>query len=160
MDVTTGVLEECYTKNAEALVRFAASQVGWADADDVVATAVLGVLRRPDGEVSDMKSYLYRSVTNAAAKQWRSTNRRHDREDRAFTAPISGWGDAQVTDREVALIAGLAALSMQQRAVIHLTYWEDLTPATIAGRLGVSEGTVRQQLARARAHLRSEISGA
>jgi DNA-directed RNA polymerase specialized sigma24 family protein len=38
--------------------------------------------------------------------------------------------------------------------VIYLTYWEDQSPAQIAGLLEVSEGTVRKQLARARDHLR------
>jgi len=46
---------------------------------------------------------------------------------------------------------------MQQRAVIHLTYWEDLTPSVVATRLGVSEGTVRRQLARARDRLRKVL---
>ena len=48
----------------------------------------------------------------------------------------------------------LANLSPQQRAVVYLTYWEDLTPAQIAELLEVSEGTVRKQLARAREQLR------
>ena len=37
---------------------------------------------------------------------------------------------------------------------MYLTYWEDLAPQTIANLLGVSEGTVRKQLARARDQLR------
>jgi RNA polymerase sigma-70 factor (ECF subfamily) len=45
-------------------------------------------------------------------------------------------------------------LSPQQRAVVYLTYWDDLTPAQVAVLLAVSEGTVRKQLARARVHLR------
>ena len=48
----------------------------------------------------------------------------------------------------------LASLSEQQRAVVFLTYWEDLSPAQVADLLGVSDGTVRKQLARAREHLR------
>ena len=48
----------------------------------------------------------------------------------------------------------LAGLSPQQRAVVYLTYWDDLTPAQVAALLGVSEGSVRKQLARAREQLR------
>ena len=49
----------------------------------------------------------------------------------------------------------LAQLSEQQRAVVYLTYWEDLA----SGRRSpvcssVSDGTVRKQLARARDQLR------
>ncbi len=52
----------------------------------------------------------------------------------------------------------LDALSVQQRAAIHLAYWEDLPAAEIAQILGVGEGTVRRHLARGRAKLRKVIS--
>ena len=45
-------------------------------------------------------------------------------------------------------------LSPRQRAVVYLAYWDDLDPAAIAQVLGVSEGSVRRHLARARAALR------
>lgn len=45
-------------------------------------------------------------------------------------------------------------MSPRQRAVVHLTYWEDLTTATIAERLGVSVGTVKRH--RSRAHEKLE----
>lgn len=48
----------------------------------------------------------------------------------------------------------LAHLSPQQRAVAYLAYWYDQTPLQIAELLGVREGTVRKQRARAREHLR------
>ncbi len=44
-------------------------------------------------------------------------------------------------------------LSTQQRAIVFCTYWEDLSIPAVAGRLGVSEGTVRRQLARAKSKL-------
>ena len=48
-------------------------------------------------------------------------------------------------------------LSVQQRAVIVLTYWDDLKPASIAELLGVSEGSVKRQLARARSRLKETL---
>lgn len=48
----------------------------------------------------------------------------------------------------------LQQLSGQQRVMVYLTYWHDWDPATIAATLDVGEGTVRKQLARARARLR------
>jgi RNA polymerase sigma-70 factor, ECF subfamily len=142
---------ECYEKHADALVRFAASQVGWADADDVVSAAVLGVLGG-SGEPDDLTAYLYRSVANACHSHWRTVERRSKRET-AFSF-AAGHGGPPDDERVDVLLAGLARLSPQQRAIVHLTYWEDLTPATIGARLGVSEGTVRRQLARARDRLR------
>jgi RNA polymerase sigma factor (sigma-70 family) len=52
----------------------------------------------------------------------------------------------------------LSSLSIQQRAVIVCAYWLDLDPARTAELLGVSEGSVRKQLARARAHLKEELA--
>ncbi len=42
--------------------------------------------------------------------------------------------------------------------MIYLTYWEDLTPAAVAETLGIGEGSVRKQLARAREQLRTVLS--
>lgn len=50
--------------------------------------------------------------------------------------------------------AVLSVLSDQQAAVVFLTYWSDLRPVEVADVLGVREGTVRKQLARARKRLR------
>ena len=142
-------MAECYEKHADALIRFAATLVGPSDAEDVVSTAVLGVLRSAVDSDDDLRPYLYRSVVNAARQQWRTMDRRNRREALAV-GPLS----APPPDEPHPEIArSLARLSPQQRAAIHLAYWEDLTPATVALRLGVSEGTVRRQLARARRRL-------
>lgn len=150
-------LADCYDEYSEALVRFAASQVGWSDAEDVVSAALAGVLAGGTADVLNMRAYLYQAVANAGAKHWRSTSRRQRREH-AFQLPIASPGDQGETDEtQEALLSALADLSVQQRAVIHLTYWEDLTPSAVANRLGVSDGTVRRQLARARAKLRDVL---
>ena len=54
-------------------------------------------------------------------------------------------------------MAALAGLPLRQRAVVFLTYWADLTPAAVAVELGISEGSVRQHLARARRTLRRTL---
>jgi RNA polymerase sigma-70 factor, ECF subfamily len=148
-------LEECYAKHGDALLRFAASQVGVSDADDVLSAAVLGVLRHT-GEIADIRSYLYRAVANASRKHWRSRRRRQHRE--TFLVPVPEGTTTECQDPWIDVILGaLNLLSVQQRAVLHLTYWEDLTPGVVAQRIGVSEGTVRRQLARARNRLRTVL---
>ena len=52
------------------------------------------------------------------------------------------------------VLAAVAGLSVRQRAVVFLTYWEDLRPAETARRLGLGESTVHRYLARAEAKLR------
>jgi RNA polymerase sigma-70 factor (ECF subfamily) len=55
------------------------------------------------------------------------------------------------------ILDAVLALSVQQRAVVVLTYWADLTPAAIGELLDISEGSVRRHLARARKRLREVL---
>jgi RNA polymerase sigma factor (sigma-70 family) len=52
------------------------------------------------------------------------------------------------------LVRALAGLSPQQRAVVVLSYFEDLTETDTAAALGCSVGTVKAPHSRAIAHLR------
>ena len=40
-------------------------------------------------------------------------------------------------DVDVDVLAAVNTLSVQQRASVVLTYWEDLTPAEVGSRLGI-----------------------
>ncbi len=151
-------LAEYYAKHGDALVRFAATQVGASDAGDVVWAALLGVPRRGVKDVHDTRASLYRAVANASLKHWRGLGRSQRRD--VALVPDGAWRDPAGQDPQgERLIDALRSLSVQQRAVVHLTYWEDLTPAVVAERLGVSDGTVRRQLARARSRLRKVLDG-
>jgi RNA polymerase sigma factor (sigma-70 family) len=55
------------------------------------------------------------------------------------------------------VLEAVSRLSLRQRAVIVLTYWNDLDPASVAGLLRISEGAVRSHLARARALLKEYL---
>lgn len=144
---------EAYEKYASELVRFATGLVGPDDAPDVVADAFVKVLSvRPWEELDEPKAYLYRAVLNQVRMRHRSTMRRRARELRAAASEVSF--DPEVRPE---VLEAMSALSARQRAVVVLTYWEDLTPGNIAERLAVSEGTVRRHLARARSKLREVL---
>jgi RNA polymerase sigma factor (sigma-70 family) len=101
--------------------------------------------------VIDVRAYWFRAVANTAASWHRSRFRRRNRETRA-----SALANGRVVEHEAASDARrvLAQLTPQQRAVVYLTYWHDLTPGRVAVMLDVSEGAVRKQLARSREQLR------
>lgn len=145
--------EATYRRYADDLVRYATVLVGPADAQDVVADAVVRAFRSPGWPaVDNRRAYLYRAVFNQANSLKRSGARRRRREQvvamrEARPAPPS-------VDGQIDAHQALARLSEQQRAVVYLSYWEDLTPAQIATVLDVAEGTVRKQLARGRDRLR------
>lgn len=135
------------------LVRFATGLVGAADADDVVANAFARARAAPTWPtVANRRAYLYRAVHNEAATLLRGSARRRRRETGAATT--DRW---ELPDLDPEVRAAVLSLSLQQRAVVVLTYWLDLDPAAAADHLGISEGSVRRHLARARAHLRKAL---
>jgi len=92
------------------------------------------------------------TVTVRQAVRVRDRSRREipsDAAERSLTAA----GPAASVEAHVLVQQGLAGLSTQQRAVVVLYHLEDLPIAEVADRLGVSAGTVKTQLSRARARL-------
>ena len=142
--------EEIYRKYADDLVRFATGLVGPFDAQDVVTDACLHSFGAKTWQtVTNPRAYLYRSVLNQARSHHRSTLRRRVREMRAAQPEA-----VPATEADVDVLAAVDRLSVQQRASVVLTYWEDLSPGEVASRLGVSEGSVKRHLARARSRLK------
>ncbi len=145
---------ELYATHSRRLVALATSLAGPSVAEDVVSAAMVRVLGSPAWpEVTDRGAYLTRAVVNEVRSSYRSALRREARERRV--ARPEGATDA---DPAPEVMAALADLPLRQRACVVLTYWADLTPAGVAVELGISEGSVRQHLARARRSLRRTLS--
>ena len=151
-------LERAYREYAGDLVHYATVLVGRSSAADVVADTFADLLRNPDGAWSkarDPKAFLFGAVANRARMHHRANGRRARRE---HLAAARRRGEAAVEDRSDQLLGTLAELSVQQRAVTYLTYWHDLSVSQVAEILGVADGTVRRQLARARDRMRGALS--
>lgn len=153
MITATGVMddEQVYRSYSQELTRYATGLVGPFDAPDVVTDACLkafGSRRWP--EVEDRRAYLYRVVYTVAHDHHRSTLSRRLREMRSARSELQ---PDPVADLDFEVLEAVARLSVQQRAAVYLTYWEDLTPEETASRMGVSPGTVKRHLARARKRL-------
>jgi len=151
IDMTTLTRAEVYEKYADQLVRFATGIVGPSDSRDVVSAAMVSVLWSPGwGEVRHERAYLYKAVLNEARQHLRSRERRR----RAEVMTVEGSSSDWMPELRPEVVEAVARLSVSQRAVVFLAYWEDMRPAEIARTLGVSEGTVHRQLARGEARLR------
>jgi RNA polymerase sigma factor (sigma-70 family) len=141
---------------------FAVFLVGPMRAEDVLSDAMLGCRNADVWPLTgDPIPYLFRVLTNQSRKEWRSHQRRLRRELHYQSQRTLGAGESPngvVLDPALAKV--LLALSPQQRSVVFHAYWLDLDVATIARRLNVSEGTVRKQLARARAKLKEGLTNA
>lgn len=149
--------ESVYAAHATELVRFATGLVGVDDAPDVVADAFLRVTRSPVwAEARDRRAVWLRAVVFESRSMVRTSVRRRQREQRVAVPAATEVEDHPAAGAEIA--DALDALTVQQRAVVVLTYWMDQTPAAIAALLEVSEGSVRKQLARARARMKEALS--
>ncbi len=145
---------EVYAAHADELVRFATGLVGRSDAEDVVSEAVLSVMSsRVWPHARNRRALLYRAVLFQARSWLRSTARRRRRE-----ASIANKGSGEMPEAVPEVWDAVRVLSPQQRAVVFLTYWDDQGVDAVAELLGVSAGTVRRQLGRARRRLREVLN--
>lgn len=146
---------DTYRKHADDLTRFATGLVGPTHAQDLVSEAVLKSMSAKGWRtVADKRAYLFRSVYNESLRLHRSASRRKSREQRAATREQIVVPDAPRPE----VLSAVWRLSPRQRAVIVLTYWDDLDPVAVAKVLKISEGSVRRHLARARAHLKETLN--
>ncbi|HEX5614140.1 MAG TPA: sigma-70 family RNA polymerase sigma factor [Acidimicrobiia bacterium] len=95
-------------------------------------------------------AWVLRVATNLALNATR-------RRTAVFDAPASGPTDDQTATR-LALVAALRALPARQREVIVLRHLAGLSEPEVAERLGLSLGTVKTHLRRAKEKLRVELT--
>lgn len=144
---------DAYRQHRHELVRFATVLVGPDAAHDVVSSAVLRVIERDPAPVERPKAYLYQAVANQARNHKRGEARRRHREERAPHTRV----EAAPAEPYPEVREAIERLSVRQRAVIYLSYWEDLPEQTVANHLGITAGSVRRHLSRARRHLRRAL---
>lgn len=144
--------ESLWTAHAADLVRYATLLVGPNEAADVVSMAFIKVTSRT-AAVANARAYLFRTVTNCAHDQRRGRQRRQARDLHAVLPTLG-----RQTESDLDVRSAVAALSVRQRAVVYFAYWEDLDEPGIAEVLGISAGSVRRHLARARVHLRKALT--
>lgn len=146
---------ELYQKHIDEMTRFATSLSGPFVAAEIASDAVVRALSggRWKG-ISDVRSYLLRSVLNEARSTVRADNRRLRREiEYSRRQELRRNSDVSVEAFEL-----LVKLTVRQRAVLYLTYWEDLDRDAVADALGLSRRTVERELSVARQRLKKGLS--
>jgi RNA polymerase sigma-70 factor (ECF subfamily) len=114
-----------------------------------------------DPGYDDARPWLYGIARNVLRAHWRA-GRGADRA--APEVPVDPWDDVvdrlDSAARAQLLVSAVRALPANERDVLLLVAWEQLTPAEAAVALGVPPGTARSRLHRARAALRLVLARA
>ena len=146
------------------LVRFLGGMVGSAaDAEDLAQEAFVRLVEHAAefrGE-SSLKTYLFRIAHNLALNFLASAPRRYEvypdeMPDRPSAEPAAAQ-QVEASENAGRLRAALARLPPQQRAVVILRTWQDLSFREIASALALAEGTAKAHYFFALKNLRRQM---
>ncbi len=126
--------------------------------EEVVGDVMLTLWRsaaRFDGR-SRVSTWVFGIAYRKTLKALERHRRRHESLDEAPEPAAEGGAEARVARRELrgSLLAAMASLSADQRAVVDLAYFQDLSCAEIAAAVGCPVNTVKTRLFHARRRLR------
>jgi RNA polymerase sigma factor (sigma-70 family) len=160
-----GDFEDAFRQHFASVYRFIARRVGTDLAEDLAAEAFATAYRRRasyDPGRGSLRSWLFGIAANLVRERWRDEQQLLELDARLMAASARSFdddADARVIAAALApRIAGaLAALNREQREVLLLHAWADLSHEEIAAALGIANGTARSRLSRARAALRAQL---
>jgi RNA polymerase sigma factor (sigma-70 family) len=158
--------EAAFQEHFPPVYRFIARRVGSALAEDLAAETFATAYRRRacfEPARGSLRSWLYGIATNLVRNHWRAEQ--HLLALDARLVPDTDSSDsAEAIDQRVAaallaprLAAALGELTRDQRDVLLLYAWAELSHEQIAAALGIAAGTARSRLSRARALLRERL---
>ncbi|MEU7901360.1 sigma-70 family RNA polymerase sigma factor [Actinoplanes sp. NPDC049118] len=136
--------------------------VPWQDLDDAVQQVRLKLLERSSAETIDNPAAWTAVVASRIAVDWHRGRRRTEQLRHRIMA-LRAPGVAETPpdrDRDLALVVAgeLDELPADQRQLLVLRFYTDLTVPQIAAVLGVAQGTVKSRLHNAIAQLRVRLS--
>jgi RNA polymerase sigma-70 factor, ECF subfamily len=151
-------LARLYDQHAPALFRFLMALTHHeADTRDLLQELFLRAARRPAAEIlRDPAAWLFRAARNLHTDYTRRAGARQRALDRYASEPFPDSAGPDENDGGLPrAAAALAALTPEQRAVVHLKIWEGLTFARISEVLDIPPNTAASRYRYALANLRS-----
>jgi len=140
-------VERLYDAHASALFAFLLSLTRHeADTRDLVQEIFVKLARQPDllAEARDERAFLLRLAHNLAIDQMRRRRTREQTHERLGQEIGSLFAPSNNPDEEafrIRLTEAMSKLPTEQRAVIHLKLWADLTFEEIAATLDIPPNT-------------------
>ncbi|HJQ50662.1 MAG TPA: RNA polymerase sigma factor [Gaiellaceae bacterium] len=157
--------ENAFEAEFSSLHRYLARRLGASAADEIAAETFAVAFRnwdRLDPE-RPVRPWLYGIAANLVRHHWRKEQRMLQAYARTGVDPVAPDElaaverlDAQALQRELA--EALAALRPEEREVLLLHAWAELSDSEIADALGLPLGTVKSRLSRTREGLRNQFA--
>jgi RNA polymerase sigma-70 factor (ECF subfamily) len=140
-----------------ALHRYLARRVGASTADDLAAETFSVAFRNWDklDPERPVQPWLYGIAANVMRHHWRKERRMLRAYARTGVDPVFTEDVIAEGSRELAGL--LAGLRPDEREILLLNAWAELTDREIADALGLAVGTVKSRLSRAREKLRNHL---
>ena len=156
-----------FDRHAPAIHRYLRRRIGEHAAEDVLGETFLIAFRRRgrfDPERSDARPWLYGIAAKLVVDHHRRENRRRSivgLPDRAADEHADEVADRVSAQSQQAILrAALDRLSADDREVLVLIAWEELSYAEVAEAMSIPVGTVRSRLHRARQQIRHWLATA
>jgi len=136
--------------------------VPWQDLDDAVQQVRLKLLEQSSAETINSPAAWTAVVASRIAVDWHRGRRRTEQLRRRLVA-LRAPGVAETLpdrDRDLAMVVAgeLDELPADQRQLLVLRFYTDLTVPQIADVLGVAQGTVKSRLHKAVGQMRARLS--
>jgi RNA polymerase sigma factor (sigma-70 family) len=157
--------EDAFEAEFGSLHRYLARRLGGATADDLAAETFAVAFRSWDrlDPARPVRPWLYGIAANLVRHHWRKERRMLRAYARTGIDPVLAQddesverADADVRHRELA--TALAGLRRDEREVLLLHAWAELTDSEIADALDVPVGTVKSRLSRTCERLRNQLT--
>ncbi|HKD94888.1 MAG TPA: RNA polymerase sigma factor [Gaiellaceae bacterium] len=156
--------DDAFEAEFAPLHRYLARRLGGSAADDLAAETFAVAFRSWDRLDPDrpVRPWLYGIAANLVRHHWRKERRMLRAYARTGVDPVFADDDetverADADGRAQELAAGLAELRRDERDILLLHAWAELTDSEIAAALGLPIGTVKSRLSRVRDKLRNQL---
>lgn len=124
-------------------------------AEELAADVFRVVWQKWDHTSRTDTAWLLTVARNLIGNAYRGRDRQSALQDKLRAAAVTRFGE---DSPNVAVQDAMAGLRENDRDVLQLAYWDELSIAEIAGALGCSEGAAKVRLHRARAAFRKKMS--
>jgi len=149
-----------FVRHYGAIVRFVERRVDDPElARDIAGECFEIAWRKFDVDAPFGVAWLFRTARNLTGNAYRRRTRDASMSEELHRGSVRVTADdgLRECDDAMDLARALATLSWSDQEILQLAYWDDLVAEEIADVLGITAGTARTRLSRARSRLRDAL---